>query len=254
LGNGLLWYIDNGAGGEVGISTSNGCIRLTGNGTIITGYSAQVLFQNTWTHIALVHNTADATPWKVYVNGTLTLSAGYSFNPSATLLAVYNGLQSASPSYVSNFRYTNTAVYSGSFTPSTVPLTAVTGTHLLTLVSATVVDSSGDGRSITNTNVSTTQNPNPFGSGTPGTNLLYDGSGSWGVMGNISISGNITPSANTTYTLGTSTNRWATTFSNTVTAGNITTTNGVFWANGAAYSAQSATTSKAIAMAMVFGG
>jgi len=42
--------------------------------------------------------------------------------------------------------------------------------------------------------------------------------------------------------------------SGTATVGNITTTSGLFWANGVAYNAQSASTGKAIAMAMVFGG
>jgi hypothetical protein len=127
--------------------------------------------------------------------------------------------------YQSNFRITNTAVYTANFTVPTAPLTAIAGTQLLTLQSATLIDNGPYAISLTSSGTTMVASPQPFGSGTPGANFLFDGSGSW-----VS-SGNLIPSANITYNLGNSTNRWGTIYGNIISvAGNVTTgvSSGVF--------------------------
>jgi hypothetical protein len=67
---------------------------------------------------------------------------------------------------ISNFRVTNTAVYDPTvawLTIPTSPLTAITGTQLLTFQNATIVDNSTNALTLTNNGSVTTQLANPFG-------------------------------------------------------------------------------------------
>jgi hypothetical protein len=102
-------------------------------GTKVTGTTAVPL--GTWNHIALVRSGSSSNNCKIYLNGvqegqftdtsTSTVSGtGYIFRRSDNTNTVAG--------YLSNLRVTNTAVYTSAFTPSTTPLTAVTGTTLLT--------------------------------------------------------------------------------------------------------------------------
>ena len=90
---------------------------------------------NTWTHIAIVRNSiGNAT---VYINGVASTSVAMSRNLTNTSLQINKGWGSAATGqtcYISNFRFLNNiALYTSNFTPSTTPLTAITGTSLLTL-------------------------------------------------------------------------------------------------------------------------
>jgi hypothetical protein len=100
---------------------------------------------NQWQHWALVRNGTTIT---LYLNGvsqgTTTASTTYSgsFYVGANN---YNGtIYADCPQYLSNVRFTNTAVYTSNFTPSTTPLTAISGTQVLTLNSQNIVDNSGN--------------------------------------------------------------------------------------------------------------
>ena len=122
---------------------------------------------NTWTHFAL---TRRGNAWRVFSNGVLrgwtsdtrrgdnTISMiGYGTNGSGTNLNYFSG-------FLSNLRYiiSNTFTdYDGPggttggvtyFTPSTAPLTAVTGTALLTCQKTTVTDASSNTIALTNNN------------------------------------------------------------------------------------------------------
>ena len=117
---------------------------------------------NTWYHLALVRD-ASTTTTKVFVNGVNT---GTNLTTDTTDYTATTGIKIGSnrstnaffPGYISNLRIVKgTAVYTSSFTPSTSPLTAISGTILLTCQNKTFIDNS-------NTFDITTSSPSP----TPG--------------------------------------------------------------------------------------
>jgi len=124
---------------------------------------------NTWNHLAVVYNSSTSVG-TVYMNGVSILTAtGSGFSSSAPTYTLAIGrYQVATPGgylsgYINNLRITNTAVYTSAFTPSTVPLTAITGTQLLTLQNATITDTSTNAYTITNNgSVTTTSTVQPF--------------------------------------------------------------------------------------------
>ena len=99
---------------------------------------ATALSINTWYHIAVVRNSTVLT---MYINGTsvATSTLAGSVYSGTTTSTVGCYAQSAYPNgyavpngYLSNVRVVKgTAVYTSNFTPSTTPLTAVSGTSLL---------------------------------------------------------------------------------------------------------------------------
>jgi hypothetical protein len=111
------------------------------DGAAKTAVGNTVMSLNTWNHVAI---SVNAGAISLFVNGTLQTITGTSTltNRSGTTganvisrsyLAFFNA-------YISNLRVTTTAVYSGSFTPSTTPLTAITGTQLLLFTGNRFVD------------------------------------------------------------------------------------------------------------------
>ena len=141
---------------------------------------------NTWTHVAFV---IDSGSFYVYVNGvsigTATGVGSQSYS-SATLEIggikqngtytnqVFNGS-------ISNLRITNTAVYTANFTPSKTPLTAISGTTLLTCQSSTsITDASSNVFTITRVGTPVTTVANPFGiTSVNGASMYFDGSGDY---------------------------------------------------------------------------
>ena len=124
-----------------------------------------------WNHVAFVRNGTGTGNCKLYINGVLSSTYGsadtsdYSqgylnigcYRFGGTPSAFYNG-------YISNFRIVKgTAVYTSAFTPSTTPLTAISGTSLLTCQSSTIIDKSTNAFTITNTGtVTVSENIIPF--------------------------------------------------------------------------------------------
>jgi len=143
---------------------------------------------NTWTHIAA---TINGTTIKIYVNGALsTTSATYTGVAVAGLGQNENiGVEGNQPTYftgyISNYRLTNTVVYSSSFTPSTTPLTAISGTRLLTCQSNRFIDNSTNAFAITVNGTPTVQRFSPFSptaaysAGTIGGSGYFDGTGDY---------------------------------------------------------------------------
>ena len=131
----------------------NGAIPLTA-GTVVT---------NQWVHWALVKSSGTT---KLYLNG---ISVG-SFSDSNNYITspfiignVYTGTTYAWAGYLSNVRVVKgTAVYTSNFTPSSTPLTAISGTSLLTLQNATIIDNSSNAFTITNNGTITTSTATPF--------------------------------------------------------------------------------------------
>jgi hypothetical protein len=161
------WFGDDNDNLEI----SSSVLRVGGasQGTLITG--GTTILANTWYHIAL---TRASGSYKLWLNGTQQGStASNSYNSSArtfTLMATSGG---ANPStgYVSNLRIVKgTAVYTSNFTPSTTPLTAISGTSLLTCQSPTFIDNSTNNFTITAAGNSQPTQQNPFGYTSTATN------------------------------------------------------------------------------------
>ena len=120
---------------------------------------------NTWYHVALVKNGSTTT---LYVNGTGVGTYSDTNTYTANPLTLFNsgipgdGYQFGYNGYISNFRITTTAVYTANFTPPTTPLTAITGTIILTCNSSTISDQGPNSYSITNTGPITVSTFSPF--------------------------------------------------------------------------------------------
>ena len=121
--------------------TGTGLVR-TYDGTTIRA-SGQ-LTQNAWNHVAWVRASNVNT---VYVNGVSvqTWTASQDFGSTKPLTIANNIGPTSEPftGYISNLRIVKgTAVYTSAFTPSTTPLTAISGTSLLTCQSNRFIDNS----------------------------------------------------------------------------------------------------------------
>jgi Concanavalin A-like lectin/glucanases superfamily/SPRY domain len=131
----------------------NGAIPLTA-GTVVT---------NQWVHWALVKSSGTT---KLYLNGISVGSFSDSnnyINSPFTIGNVWSGTTYAWAGYLSNVRVVKgTAVYTSNFTPSSTPLTAISGTSLLTLQNSTIIDNSTNAFSITNNGSITTSTATPF--------------------------------------------------------------------------------------------
>jgi hypothetical protein len=151
--------------------------------------SASTYSTNTWYHIAWVRDGSNNL--SLYVNGlrdstTAGVSASlYTGNP---IIGARNDGTTPYTGYISNFRVTNTVVYSGTtYTVPTSQLTAIAGTTVLTCQSPTFVDNSSNRSAITAAGNSRPSQTNPFGftagaktSYTPavyGGSMYFDGTG-----------------------------------------------------------------------------
>jgi hypothetical protein len=133
---------------------------------------------NTWNHVAI---TRTAGTLQMFINGVSGYSASNSgtFNAAAvTIGAAVNG-GSGVNGYISNLRFvTGTGIYTTAFTPPTSPLTAVSGTSLLTCQSNRFIDNSTNNFTITKTGETAVRSFNPFQRNT-GSSLFFDGSGDY---------------------------------------------------------------------------
>ena len=154
--------------------------------------SSVVIADNTWHHCAVTRQSGTI---KLWVDGVLSGSATDSTNYSINYQALI-GSNSFTPTppgiagYISNFRIVKgTAVYTSNFTPSTTPLTAISGTSLLTCQSTQFIDNSTNNFTITVNGNSQTTIQNPFGytaptatSYTPASysgSMYFDGNGDY---------------------------------------------------------------------------
>ena len=127
-----------------------------------TGSGAVSVYSNTWYHFAL---SRSGTSLKVFINGALINTFTDSTNYTISTLVV-GGYYSSSyllSGYISNFRIVNgTAVYTSAFTPSTTPLTAISGTSFLTSQSNRFIDTSTNNFTITVNGNTTVNSFDPF--------------------------------------------------------------------------------------------
>jgi hypothetical protein len=93
--------------------------------------SSATLTLNAWQHIAIVRKNGVISG---YINGVkyaADVANTYNFTANVATVGGDPTFGEFAPAYLSNVRITNNAVYSAPFTPSTTPLTAVSGTQLL---------------------------------------------------------------------------------------------------------------------------
>jgi hypothetical protein len=156
-----------------------GSAGITGSGGTITA--------NTWNHVAY---TRSGTTGRLFLNGAQvgsgTDSTNYSVSSTISYIASrYSATEQFSGSF-SNLRIVNgTAVYTSAFTPPTAPLTAISGTSLLTCQSNRFRDNSANNFTITrNGDVRVTKEA-PFlptaaySTSTIGGSGYFDGSTDW---------------------------------------------------------------------------
>ena len=209
---------------------SSGNIRIYTNNGYINNITGTTIPNNTWTHIAFVRNSGTLT---TYVNGVSVNTVSH----SATLSGVvyvgnerYNGTNSPSYyGYASNVRLTNTAVYTTTFTPSTTPLTAISGTQLLTCQSNRFIDNSTNNATVTPTGTPSVQRFSPFNPTAPYSTSVIGGSGYFDGSSYLTTPSSSQPVASGDFTIS----AWfyLTSFSNSyyVVGGNWTSGNSGEW-------------------------
>ena len=145
------------------------------------------LVVGTWYHIAFVRPSSISANLNVYINGVFNCAlditnADFYFGGSATVETVgWTGIESfeySTRGYISNARsVVGVAVYTSNFTPSTTPLTAVSGTSVLTCQSNRFKDNSTNNFAVTAVLTPTVQRFNPFGTATAYSTSVFGGSG-----------------------------------------------------------------------------
>ena len=194
IGNGepyqTRFFIDNGVVGFYIAPVENVYIP----DTILT--SAGAITQNTWQHVAIVRNGTTIT---AYINGVAGSTPATGISGAIGNVHGWSSLMNTyATCYITNFRWNNTtAVYTGAFTPSIIPLTATqksgvnisrisSGTKILLLASSSnelitdafngdaISDSSGNNYTIYNSFYAASGQPkitysssSPFTSSTP---------------------------------------------------------------------------------------
>jgi Concanavalin A-like lectin/glucanases superfamily/GLEYA domain len=143
------------------LNTTNFQIYAANNQYVFS--PAIVPVRNTWYHVALVRSSGTTT---VYLNGVANRSIADTTNYTGTYFGVgdiYGGYNYRQNGYISNVRVVKgTALYTSNFTPSTTPLTAVSGTSLLTCQSNRFKDNSSNNFVITRTGTPSVQVFAPF--------------------------------------------------------------------------------------------
>lgn len=140
-------------------------IRWLNTSATIYSVTSAAIALNQWTHVAV---TLSGTTLALYVNGVLagtTTVTGSARNTSRPIgigrPGDYAGEYFAG--YLSNIRYVRgSVVYTGAFTPSTTPLTAISNTALLTCQSNRFKDNSTNNFNITVTGSPRVTDNSPF--------------------------------------------------------------------------------------------
>jgi hypothetical protein len=146
------------AGFNLGLSSAK--VQLYTTSQLAIG--GTTLVADRWYHIAV---TRSGTTLNIWVNGFKDATITNSTNWSDTTFLI--GATPTPTNYmtgsISNLRVVKgTAVYTSNFTPSTSALTNISGTSLLTLQNATIIDNSTNAFTITNNNTVTTGQTYPF--------------------------------------------------------------------------------------------
>ena len=132
-----------------------------------------------WYHLAVVRS---GTTYTIYANGVSLGSNTYVNTFSGTSYYTIGGDAGGGsnwnfPGYISNLRVTNSALYNSTFIPPIVPLSAISGTQLLTCQSNRFIDNSSNNFTLTVNGTPTVQRFSPFNPTAPYSTSVIGGSG-----------------------------------------------------------------------------
>jgi hypothetical protein len=162
------------------INASNAISFYKYSTALTTGGSVTL---NTWNHVAVVRQSSEI---KIYLNGTQVnttyTDTGSNYtcgaNRPSSGIDGYDNSSNPFQGYISNLRAVKgTAVYTSNFTPSTIPLTAITNTSLLTCQSNRFIDNSTNAFAITVNGDTSIQRFSPFSPTTAYSTSVIGGSG-----------------------------------------------------------------------------
>ena len=145
--------VNNVAGGFTLTALTTSSIRIWDTQARVTATGLDYI--NKWTHIAVVKNSSTTT---LYINGVSQgTTTAFGTHSDDDLYVGYSPHYSQGfTGYISDLRYTTTAVYTSDFTPPTERLTAIVGTQVLTSQLPYIADGSSNNYTITvNGNTST---------------------------------------------------------------------------------------------------
>ena len=156
-----------------------------------------------WNHVAV---TRSGSSVKMFLNGTqvgstYTTSFTYGASSVGVIAGVLSDDKTSGPltGYLSNVRIVKgTALYTGTFTPSTTPLTAVSGTNLLTCQANRFFDASTNALAITITGTPSVQRFSPFSPTAAYSTSVIGGSGYFDGTGDY-----LSVATNTAFSFGT---------------------------------------------------
>lgn len=206
---------------QLSFNTGSQYVYWHNSGTQISANSSSSFTPGRWSHIALVRSGTTVSLFADGIRyGTTTNSASINLT-NFNIGSYWNSVTAFMVNgFVSNLRITNTAVYNPSLTTLTLPttaLTAISGTQLLTLQNATIIDNSTNNLTITNNGNVGMNVVWPFGGPQPykplavdylvvagggnGGDLVGANRGAGGGGGGGLLQGNIPITAGTSYTV-----------------------------------------------------
>jgi len=146
-----------------GIDSSNQLLLYSYATGVHSFSSTTAISLNTWTHVA---STVSGGTITHYINGVASGTGTWYGSDDTTDISTIGHAPAVSAAYlqgyISNLRVTNALVYSSAFTPSKTPLTAISGTQLLTCQSNRFIDNSTNAFVPTINGTPSVQRFNPF--------------------------------------------------------------------------------------------
>lgn len=187
--SGIMTMFDTRTGGNytdwvVGLNASGQFDFVTVGGAGVRITTTETVTPNVWTHVACVRQGSTV---KVYFNGVASVNTatyGTTITPASSVGYIGGSKDPVySTGYMSNLRLVKgTAVYTANFTPPTAPLTAISGTSLLTCQNGRFIDNSTNAFTITPVGTPSVQSFNPFYTSTIASNggsMYFDGTGDY---------------------------------------------------------------------------
>lgn len=141
--SGYYYQGEGGSGGGINFRKNNlNQLSLSHDGVVDVFTTTATVPINQWVHIACTRSSGTI---RFFINGAVVGNVSYAANftgsaGAQTIGSITSGVYFLA-GYISNFRVVKgTAVYTAVFTPSTAPLTAITGTEILTCQSNRIKD------------------------------------------------------------------------------------------------------------------